>query len=97
MKGEKLKLSCLFGKSFLENNFINCEITTEDVTYLNNEIKYEKIKEICCELLDLCQKIYEFNDKETTIYLIQNFLTRHSLTENININTILNNIVKFTD
>ena len=97
MKGEKLKLSCLFGKSFLENNFINCEKSSEDVTYLNNEIKYEKIKEICCELLDLCQKIYEFNDKETAIYLIQNFLTKHSLTENININTILNNIVKFTD
>ena len=97
MKGEKLKLCCLFGKSFLENNFINCEITTEDVTYLNNEIKYEKIKEICCELLDLCQKIYEFNDEETAIYLAHNFLTSHSLTENIDINIILNNIVKFTD
>jgi len=71
IKGEKIKLSCLFGKSFLENNFINCEITTENVIYLNNEIKYEKIKEICCELLELCQEIYEKNNKEMAKYLVK--------------------------
>ena len=87
----------MFGKSFLENNYINCEITTEDITYLNNEIKYEKIKEICCELLELCQRIYEKNDKEIAKYLVKDFLTYHSLAENIDINTILKNIVKFTD
>lgn len=73
-----------------------CEIKTEDITDKNNEVKYDKIKEICCELLELFQKIYKEKNVDNYNNLINDLLMKYSYRNLISNKTLLNSIVKLS-